>query len=110
PAASSSPSLSTVVALLHTLPTRRSSDLIVGRRSPEVPTHDGLGARRANDDERGIESRSRSLRGFRALGRSLCLHGGCSVRRGPRDRKSTRLKSSQVKRTYGVVCFKKKSN
>src|SRR5690606_41345893 len=75
--------------LLHSFPTRRSSDLHLHRRDP-VEVRDGL------------PHVVRDLRPRRAARRRqghVHLH---------RDRKSTRLNSSHVKISYAVFCLKKK--
>src|SRR5690606_40177387 len=71
---------------LHSFPTRRSSDLLVGEAVTEVVAHD---AHRAHDV---VEVRQRLAHELRQR----------------RDRKSTRLNSSHVKSSYAVFCLKKK--
>src|SRR5699024_12452380 len=76
--------------LLHSFPTRRSSDLLHGR------PHHPLGRReRLGDRARPDRSRRQRPGGHRALHRVG-------------DRKSTRLNSSHVSISYAVFCLKKK--
>src|SRR5690606_39926824 len=91
---------SAVLHILHSFPTRRSSDLRIDRR-----VH---GARPAC---RGCcVARSRRRSESRAQG--ACIGSRPGRRSGgtgrSRDRKSTRLNSSHVKISYAVFCLKKK--
>src|SRR5690606_39438073 len=81
--------------ILHSFPTRRSSDLL-GRL---VDLHDSaellvaaLVGRAGQDEVRVV----------------LDTHGAHFKERRMKDRKSTRLNSSHVKMSYAVFCLKKK--
>src|SRR5690606_41587416 len=77
--------------VLHSFPTRRSSDLRGPRRSPGACPR----AQRAQVRAPRCQSAWRSRRCPRAPSRRA-------------DRKSTRLNSSHVKISYAVFCLKKK--
>src|SRR5690606_40380108 len=92
---------------LHSFPTRRSSDLISGRRPARA-------ARRRLDvdhpsviDDRDERRRRNVLRPRhqRGLAAAAVVSGGETAY--PEDRKSTRLNSSHVKISYAVFCLKK---
>src|SRR5207245_9190757 len=82
-------SYSPVPRVLHSFPTRRSSDLT-------SPASDAAGCSRSSSP------RSRSAR------RSDTSSVGWSCRRPLQDRKSTRLNSSHGSISYAVFCLKKK--
>src|SRR5690606_40281878 len=87
--------------ILHSFPTRRSSDLIDGNGSAgTVAARDaGTGAgRRAGPEP--------AAAGDPAAG----LSRAAAAYRQRADRKSTRLNSSHVKISYAVFCLKKKTN
>src|SRR5207249_11666610 len=81
--------------ILHSFPTRRSSDLRA--RGSDGPALGGADRGRQPDpgDQRWGDDRPSR----RAAGRGPQLH---------RDRKSTRLNSSHVSISYAVFCLKKK--
>src|SRR5690625_6356857 len=78
---------------LHSFPTRRSSDLGEAQRSAQgrLPARSRLTAECGRRRARRTSARS-----------------GPRGRRGPGDRKSTRLNSSHVAISYAVFCLKKK--
>src|SRR5205807_3444130 len=92
--------------VLHSFPTRRSSDLVLG------------GCAGAADDAAvadGSMGLSALPRGHRAALAALRQAGACHLGRtdrgelgGRRDRKSTRLNSSHLVISYAVFCLKKK--
>src|SRR5947209_8795868 len=86
---------------LHSLPTRRSSDLggLLGLR----PDHHARGV--AEQQERQVEGVA-ELHEARRLVRAVAVDGAGQV---ARDRKSTRLNSSHANNSYGVFCLKKKN-
>src|SRR5690606_41861029 len=83
--------------VLHSFPTRRSSDLLVRSRP-------GGGRARAADGGQG--SGHRGVRPGRA--HAADRGGDRGADQGNQDRKSTRLNSSHVKISYAVFCLKKK--
>src|SRR5207249_12282356 len=96
---------SRVSLCLHAFPTRRSSDLNLGRYRPQ---HPGLDRRYPCDRREPAGHRGLCVRGAR---------GGHSWDRGPPraggtalDRKSTRLNSSHASISYAVSCLKNKKS
>src|SRR5688572_32375611 len=86
--------------VLHSFPTRRSSDLSVRRRERKSrPGGRGGGPRRASSISRWPNGRAGSS-----------YSGTWPSRASPRDRKSTRLNSSHSQISYAVFCLKKKNN
>src|SRR5690606_41399369 len=90
-------------------PTRRSSDLrlLLAQFSERNGGDAGIGRHRLAGrlDERIDDALLDRLAPFAAIERSgQRLGAGCTG-----DRKSTRLNSSHVKRSYAVFCLKKKS-
>src|SRR5690606_41084477 len=91
---------------LHSIPTRRSSDLdlfavgmyVFGEYRTRRIAHQTGGTRGLSAD--AIEQTSAHA------GRRRCLPGG--VAGADEDRKSTRLNSSHVKISYAVFCLKKR--
>src|SRR5207249_9977823 len=79
--------------LLHSFPTRRSSDLTlaIGYNWRFQPA---------------LQEIKRMLADDGRLGKLLHIEGNFC---GPRDRKSTRLNSSHVSISYAVFCLKKKT-
>src|SRR5699024_11319949 len=101
-----SSSASLHLPLLHSFPTRRSSDLQGGLRRELAAgdrirqEHCGERLRDRADLELVVLARVPAGEKDRAVG----------LDRGRRDRKSTRLNSSHVSISYAVFCLKKKSN
>src|SRR5207249_10556507 len=92
---------------LHSFPTRRSSDLRLGRRvrpprgsQPAVPVR----TRRRHGTRRRRGPARRRQRGRLLLRSARRRRGGAAGE----DRKSTRLNSSHVSISYAVFCLKKK--
>src|SRR5690606_41532423 len=83
---------------LHSVPTRRSSDL---RSGDEVGEVDALEISPDDPDGAGVRLQRR--------GRRVRVRGLGVVHPGDADRKSTRLNSSHVKISYAVFCLKKKN-
>src|SRR5438045_6964924 len=87
---------------LHSFPTRRSSDLLLGHQPPEaflVHLQPLLG--------RHLQGQvDREAVGVVQLERLLAAQFG---RAAPLDRKSTRLNSSHLGISYAVFCLKKKN-
>src|SRR5690606_42131121 len=92
--------------VLHSFPTRRSSDLL-GRQLPVERGDLHLAGGRHPGGAPPAHAPS-----LRALGGPSRPGGHPPVLEGPpraRDRKSTRLNSSHVKISYAVFCLKKKT-
>src|SRR5690348_18194538 len=95
--------------VLHSFPTRRSSDL--GHLRDGVGTAQGAGALEhlGEGDRPGLGHVRREQRGSE---REQCEEGELdehrSILRGWLDRKSTRLNSSHPSISYAVFCLKKK--
>src|SRR5690606_41074629 len=94
---------------LHSIPTRRSSDLAFQR-----PAEHG-GAETLDGDRISFAPqcpRERRSDGLVVFGEQYRGHGSRlrigDAAAGARDRKSTRLNSSHVKISYAVFCLKKK--
>src|SRR5207249_12080713 len=96
------------VRALHSFPTRRSSDLVVGQRRIQ---------RRIDREVTGLSQHDRVPVGRRlcckvdadvAAGAGLVVHHDDPFQRLGEDRKSTRLNSSHVSISYAVFCLKKK--
>src|SRR5690606_42131474 len=97
---------SAAMRVLHSFPTRRSSDLGGGRRAGAVGARGDYQARRS-------AARRQSALGDGLPRRRPAGRAGVAGERGravarPLDRKSTRLNSSHVKISYAVFCLKKK--
>src|SRR5690606_41327948 len=86
--------------LLHSFPTRRSSDLSLSRTMPAFPPECGAGP---------LERTGPRVNHIRSHERGGARPTPADTRRDVRDRKSTRLNSSHVKISYAVFCLKKKS-
>src|SRR5207244_12151195 len=83
----------------HSFPTRRSSDLVVGRVELERVVVDPVA-------DRGLPAAAVA---DREVVTCATAHGfGEAERDQPRDRKSTRLNSSHQIISYAVFCLKKK--
>src|SRR5690606_40052550 len=96
--------------VLHSFPTRRSSDLqyqccrVTQVKAATVRQHRYTQAMRRAE---GVQHTCRQATGFRTEQEHIfILHRHVAV--GARDRKSTRLNSSHVKISYAVFCLKKK--
>src|SRR5690606_40410212 len=94
---------------LHSFPTRRSSDLVLGTQRPVMPD------RPQNDDEKLVVEyrplverivtqtiRQLEIEGFREDLVAYGMSGLLEARTRFEDRKSTRLNSSHVKISYAV--------
>src|SRR5439155_12290643 len=99
-----------LLPVLHSFPTRRSSDLHFRRRHSAVRPgsggrlHPGGGA-----EEDGQQPPRRLQRAYyRRTGRTGTLRSFGTEAVGTKDRKSTRLNSSHVAISYAVFCLKKK--
>src|SRR5690606_41888155 len=96
--------------VLHSFPTRRSSDLVLEGLAQPVGggPHGGGGQGAAREDaqnfggEIGVGARRGGADFFVAQGRPALGHVQAAVG----DRKSTRLNSSHVKISYAVFCLK----
>src|SRR5205814_9734810 len=90
---------------LHSFPTRRSSDLLVGNGGGDcgvgVPQNDR--APRAKVIEELV-----AVGVVEVLATGVVNHQGLSANGAERDRKSTRLNSSHLGISYAVFCLKKK--
>src|SRR5690625_6820283 len=80
-----------MLRILHSFPTRRSSDLLAHHGIAEL--EDAL------DHAAG--------RGVQVLVLQRPVHGTAGLSSGSGDRKSTRLNSSHVANSYAVFCLKK---
>src|SRR5207249_12334460 len=92
------------------LPTRRSSDLVVYRPAPLTTARPRLGlSSRATDGDACERARAQPY-GFLSSTAACSCRSTSSSRRSssPSDRKSTRLNSSHVSISYAVFCLKKK--
>src|SRR5690606_41352959 len=87
--------------LLHSFPTRRSSDLV-------QPAHVLLVAARADHDQSHIAELGFGLRERLDEPVTVLVLPQRGDEQHERDRKSTRLNSSHVKISYAVFCLKKK--
>src|SRR5438132_7651929 len=93
-------SCSVHITELHSIPTRRSSDLLLAVRIQEQPAQSRLIAQHRVDAV-GAVFHGR-------VGRTHLQGGPEAVPMPVRDRKSTRLNSSHTVISYAVYCFKKK--
>src|SRR5690606_42148821 len=95
---------------LHSFPTRRSSDLLVRERGPEVRIEEVVAG---PTDVRSFDPvTERPELGGRVRRRAVAVvqvpvgQRGQTADSHARDRKSTRLNSSHVKISYAVFCLK----
>src|SRR5690348_18180505 len=84
---------------LHSFPTRRSSDLAVGR-SEGSRDHAASNGRQTGDTKCCAGSKPSDDVSFHDV----------ALQKNRRDRKSTRLNSSHPSISYAVFCLKKKNN
>src|SRR5690606_41813749 len=90
--------------VLHSLPTRRSSDLIARHLAEEQISLESIVQRRPNGSAHGGDDPGRAAP-VPVITARIVAAMRAAVRP---DRKSTRLNSSHVKISYAVFCLKKK--
>src|SRR5690606_41765777 len=93
---------------LHSFPTRRSSDLMRGRRPRRPPRTPCVPRSKARRQTACAAHERRAV--ARLANRAQAWEQNLLGTLGPaaQDRKSTRLNSSHVKISYAVFCLKKK--